>query len=169
MNNYAEILEKTNNQLSLSYAPMNTAIAILAVLFGLLTIAATIIFFRQSKDYKEIVKGIADKHISEHQKILEEITKRQDELIKGIEEFHHAETASAKKKKLDDVEDKIGKLAMDLVAYAGDERMQKARTLLLETSMSISDISIRSGYKNLSNFSAAFKRKFGYPPEALRR
>jgi AraC family transcriptional regulator, transcriptional activator of the genes for pyochelin and ferripyochelin receptors len=49
-----------------------------------------------------------------------------------------------------------------------DERMQKARTLLLETSSSVHEISILVGYKNLSNFTAAFKRKFGYPPTTLR-
>jgi AraC family transcriptional regulator, transcriptional activator of the genes for pyochelin and ferripyochelin receptors len=49
-----------------------------------------------------------------------------------------------------------------------DERMQKAKTLLLETDMSIQQISTLTGYKNLPNFTAAFKRKFGFPPSTLR-
>jgi AraC family transcriptional activator of pyochelin receptor len=48
-----------------------------------------------------------------------------------------------------------------------EERMHKARNLLLETEMSVMDISVVTGYKNLSNFTAAFKKKFGYPPSAL--
>lgn len=48
-----------------------------------------------------------------------------------------------------------------------EERMHKARNLLMETEMSILDISVVTGYKNLSNFTAAFKKKFGYPPSAI--
>lgn len=49
-----------------------------------------------------------------------------------------------------------------------DERMQKARTMLIETALTVQEIATLSGYKNLSNFTAAFKRKFGFPPTALR-
>lgn len=49
-----------------------------------------------------------------------------------------------------------------------DERMKKAKMLLQDTSFSIQEISIMTGYKNLSNFTAAFKRKFGYPPSAMK-
>jgi AraC family transcriptional activator of pyochelin receptor len=49
-----------------------------------------------------------------------------------------------------------------------DERMQKARGLLTETDLSVHEISIHVGYKNLSNFTAAFKRRFGFPPTSLR-
>jgi AraC family transcriptional activator of pyochelin receptor len=51
---------------------------------------------------------------------------------------------------------------------AHDERLQKARILLLETTSTVLEISVQIGYKNLSNFTAAFKNKFGYPPTALR-
>lgn len=49
-----------------------------------------------------------------------------------------------------------------------DERLQKARMLLQETQMTVQDISLLTGYKNLSNFTAAFKRKFGFPPSSLK-
>lgn len=50
-----------------------------------------------------------------------------------------------------------------------EERMQKARTLLLQTDLQIKKIAISVGYKSLSNFTEAFKKKFGYPPSTLRR
>ncbi|MBT1697929.1 AraC family transcriptional regulator [Fulvivirgaceae bacterium PWU4] len=49
-----------------------------------------------------------------------------------------------------------------------EERMQKALTLLRETNMSILDISMLTGYKNASNFTAAFRKRFGYPPSDLK-
>jgi len=52
--------------------------------------------------------------------------------------------------------------------FVQDERMQRARHLLLETDISIRKICIMTGYKNQSNFATAFKRKFGYPPSSLR-
>ena len=52
--------------------------------------------------------------------------------------------------------------------FMKDERMQRARNLLLETDISIRKICIMTGYKNQANFATAFKRKFGYPPSVLR-
>ena len=49
-----------------------------------------------------------------------------------------------------------------------EERMKKAKVLLQDTGLSIQEISGMTGYKNLSNFTAAFKRKFGYPPSAMK-
>jgi AraC family transcriptional activator of pyochelin receptor len=49
-----------------------------------------------------------------------------------------------------------------------EERMKKARALLQDSDMTIQEISTMTGYKNLSNFTAAFKRKFGYPPSAMK-
>jgi AraC family transcriptional regulator, transcriptional activator of the genes for pyochelin and ferripyochelin receptors len=49
-----------------------------------------------------------------------------------------------------------------------EERMQKAISLLRDTNMSILDISMLTGYKNPSNFTAAFRKRFGYPPSSLK-
>jgi AraC-like DNA-binding protein len=51
--------------------------------------------------------------------------------------------------------------------FLHEERMQKANVLLRDTSMSIHEISMIAGYKNLSNFTAAFKKRFGFPPSAI--
>lgn len=52
--------------------------------------------------------------------------------------------------------------------YLQEIRMNKARHFLTDTSLSIQEISLLSGYQNVSNFSIAFKRIFGYPPTKLR-
>jgi AraC-like DNA-binding protein len=51
--------------------------------------------------------------------------------------------------------------------YLYEERMSKARTLILETKEDLQDIAAAVSY-NLSSFSSAFKRKYGYPPSDLR-
>jgi AraC family transcriptional activator of pyochelin receptor len=47
-------------------------------------------------------------------------------------------------------------------------RMERARQLLLETNQSIVEIAEAAGYKNVSSFSAAFKRYFAHTPGQLR-
>ncbi len=48
-----------------------------------------------------------------------------------------------------------------------DQRLQKARDILISGEMTCSDIYQRFGYNNLSNFSAAFKQKFGKNPSEV--
>ena len=50
-----------------------------------------------------------------------------------------------------------------------EERMQQAMIMLTETETAIKEISISIGYKNLPNFTAAFKKRFGYPPSFVRK
>lgn len=52
--------------------------------------------------------------------------------------------------------------------YMTDLRMEKARNLLLESRLSIAEISFIVGYKNPQHFTAAFKRKFGFLPRELK-
>nr|WP_246705273.1 helix-turn-helix transcriptional regulator [Rhizobium sp. RM] len=47
--------------------------------------------------------------------------------------------------------------------------LDEARQALLFSSRSISDIAFEAGYVHLSNFTAAFRKRFGYPPSSLRR
>lgn len=49
-----------------------------------------------------------------------------------------------------------------------EERMQKAKKLLMETDMAVSDIATCVGYRNHSNFANAFKKRFYYSPMAMR-
>jgi len=49
-----------------------------------------------------------------------------------------------------------------------EERMKRAQALLETTTMLIHEVALQTGYKNLSNFTAAFKKRFGYPPSSLK-
>ena len=49
-----------------------------------------------------------------------------------------------------------------------DKRLQKAKDLLQEGNLTPSDIYLEIGYNNLSNFSTAFKNKFGFSPTDLK-
>lgn len=49
-----------------------------------------------------------------------------------------------------------------------EERMKRAQALLESTTMLIHEVALQTGYKNLSNFTAAFKKRFGYPPSSLK-
>ncbi|MGB7288111.1 MAG: GlxA family transcriptional regulator [Salaquimonas sp.] len=48
-------------------------------------------------------------------------------------------------------------------------RLNAARKLLLDTSLSILDISIRCGFESQSSFSRCFKRQFQQPPSSIRK
>lgn len=48
-----------------------------------------------------------------------------------------------------------------------DKRLVKAKELLEEGNLKSSDIYLELGYNNLSNFSAAFKNKFGVSPKSI--
>lgn len=52
--------------------------------------------------------------------------------------------------------------------YINDLKMNEAKQLLLDSSLHIAEISDRSGYKNATHFSAAFKKKFGITPSLLK-
>lgn len=47
-------------------------------------------------------------------------------------------------------------------------RMEKATELLIQTQLTVKKIGFAVGYKNVSNFSEAFKSYYGYPPSAFR-
>jgi AraC-like DNA-binding protein len=50
-----------------------------------------------------------------------------------------------------------------------EERMQQAKVMLVDPEISIKELSMTVGYKNLSNFTSAFKKRFGYPPSFERK
>lgn len=52
--------------------------------------------------------------------------------------------------------------------FLWEERMQKARKLLLETHTPVHKIASAVGYHNPANFATSFKKRFGYPPSSLR-
>ncbi len=50
-------------------------------------------------------------------------------------------------------------------AYIIDQRLEKAASLLLESSLNVSQIAVLVGYSKPSNFAAAFKKKYGVIPK----
>ncbi|MTI30149.1 AraC family transcriptional regulator [Cytophagales bacterium RKSG123] len=48
-------------------------------------------------------------------------------------------------------------------------RIQKARQLIMQESLSVSEAAYRVGYVNLSHFATAFRREFGVLPHELKK
>lgn len=89
---YINILEKTNQQLSLYWTPYNTIITILTALFAILAIIFGFFIYIQSKEYKERLtedkKRYAekiDKFLKEHQRYAKKLMDERNAKIKGIE------------------------------------------------------------------------------------
>ena len=53
--------------------------------------------------------------------------------------------------------------------YLRSFRLQKARNLLLSTSLTVSEISFQVGFKDLGHFSRSFRKEFGENPSDLRK
>jgi len=54
-------------------------------------------------------------------------------------------------------------------AYVNERRLLLGRALIEREGLSVSEASYRSGYGHPSNFSTAFRRRFGFTPSRLRR
>lgn len=55
-----------------------------------------------------------------------------------------------------------------IYSFVTNYRLQQAHEALQSTEVSIKMLSVALGYSHVSNFTTAFKRKFGYPPGSLR-
>lgn len=56
-----------------------------------------------------------------------------------------------------------------IYTFMQERRMQQAHEAILRTDIALKQLSERMGYTHVSNFSAAFKRRFGYAPGSLRK
>jgi len=56
---------------------------------------------------------------------------------------------------------------MPIYEYYQKNRMQRAKSLLLEGKYSIKEVGIKVGYSNLSHFAGSFKKQFGALPSEL--
>lgn len=59
-------------------------------------------------------------------------------------------------------------MGMPVHRFQIEERMKKAKDILEQGDRPINEIAVMVGYRNLSSFSAAFKKRFGYPPSAIK-
>lgn len=60
-------------------------------------------------------------------------------------------------------------VGMPMSAFRMSIRIEKAKQLLVDTSLRIQDISLRVGYPNPANFAKLFKRKVGLSPSEVRK
>jgi AraC-like DNA-binding protein len=60
-------------------------------------------------------------------------------------------------------------MGTSLRSYGLDLRLERAHHLLVETSMTITEIARALGYSDLFLFSRQFRQRYGQPPRALRK
>ena len=87
-NTYISVLEKTNQQLSLWYNPYGVMVGALGVLFAILAIVATIMIYRQGKEYKEKLEEDRKEfknRLSEFLRTQEDIIREKSEEAKKID------------------------------------------------------------------------------------
>lgn len=89
--NYQQILEKTNNQLSLWTNPYGILIGILGVIITILGIGVAFVIYKQGKDAKDLIKESLSKHENELAKLIAEknsyFSNIELSLNKSIEEY----------------------------------------------------------------------------------
>jgi AraC-like DNA-binding protein len=64
--------------------------------------------------------------------------------------------------------DFAAKYGQSIFSFVMDHRLVQAHALLIAEPTPLKTIAVRLGYSHVNHFSAAFKRKFGYPPGSLR-
>jgi len=60
------------------------------------------------------------------------------------------------------------KMGHSTMRFYGDLRLDKARNLLLNSALPITDIALATGFSNSAHFSTSHSKKYGKPPSALR-
>lgn len=109
---YIQILEKTNQQLSLWTNPYGIMIGVLAILFTILTIVAAVIIYRQSKDYKERVQADREQYaksindfLSSQKSIIEQREKQankvEEKIDKLLKQYENQLKESSKSQKVE--------------------------------------------------------------------
>lgn len=65
--------------------------------------------------------------------------------------------------------DFAAKYGQSIYGFITDHRLAQAHAILLSEAIPLKTIAMRLGYSHVNHFSAAFKKKFGYPPGSLKR
>jgi len=61
------------------------------------------------------------------------------------------------------------KLAVSTMSFYRNVRLEKARTLLAQSTLPVTEIALVTGFANSAHFSHAYKVRYGEPPAAFRR
>lgn len=115
------------------------------------------------RDISEQPERISEEDFKMLQQIESLLTQSYDEAFPGIEKLSRISLMSESKLK------KLFKQAfgMGLYEYYQKNRMHRAKEHILSGKYSISEVGIKLGYQNLSNFSAAFRKEFQCLPSEL--
>jgi AraC-like DNA-binding protein len=65
--------------------------------------------------------------------------------------------------------DFAAKYGQSIYSFVTDHRLVQANAALLTEPIPLKTLAVRLGYSHVNHFSAAFKKKFGYPPGSVRR
>ena len=60
-------------------------------------------------------------------------------------------------------------LGLSVADFVHNERMARAKQMLLDPALTIAEIGERLGFSSAANFASAFRRRVGYPPGQFRR
>ena len=66
-------------------------------------------------------------------------------------------------------QDFLANFGKTIFEYSQEKRMARAHDLLSQNELNVSQIAFAVGYGDISSFSAAFRRYFGYPPSLVRK
>ena len=61
------------------------------------------------------------------------------------------------------------KLGIGTMAFYRDMRLERAKNLLSQSSLSITEIALATGFCSSAHFAKTFRQKFGSPPSSFRR
>ncbi len=170
-------LIKPNEEEAPSYFIIENDDYILSYLNSLSTVVSAPAVFRPnllSVKFEELMLYLINKYGKAFEKYLQSLTSKEislfDKIIEKnvysnlrIEEIAflcHMSLSTFKRKFVKEYKSSPGK-------WFQDKRLQKAKEILEEGQLKSSDIYMDIGYNNLSNFSAAFKNKFGKSPNSL--
>ena len=130
---------------------------LLLILFSILY-NQNYIFKIEEKGAKAVQKQIAIRNVLNfiEENYNKEITTEKLAKIAGYSEYHFIRF----------FKEQTGRTCKD---YVNSIRLEKAANLLLDTSLSITDITFAVGYNDLSYFIKVFRKKYGIPPHRYRR
>lgn len=150
------ILSYLNSLSSIISAPPIFMSNLLAVKFEELMLY---LINKYGKSFQNYLQSLSTKETSDFKKIIEKNI-YSNLKIEEIAFLCHMSLSTFKRNFIKEYDSSPGK-------WFQDKRLQKAKDLLEAGQLKSSDIYLNLGYNNLSNFSAAFKNKFGKSPNLV--